>query len=98
MLQYIKQTYRRVQLEIGKISLGRLLIIMVNSAHNGTPDDDQLINTVTACVLEQRQTSNELTTNRLRTIIVTGLLYTPVSCTLNVTKLPVTTNKISTQH
>lgn len=70
--------YRGVHLEVGKVSLGRLLIIMVNSAHNGTPDDDQLIDTVAVCVLEYRQTSNQLTPDSLRTIIIASLLDTTV--------------------
>ena len=46
------QTNPGVQLKVGEISLGRLLIVMVNSADDRTPDDNQLFNAVTACVLE----------------------------------------------
>lgn len=48
----IRQTHPRVELQVGEISLGRLLIIMVNSVDDRTPDDHQLFNAVAVRVLK----------------------------------------------
>lgn len=96
--KYSRKKYRRVQLKVGKVSLGRLLVIMVDSADNGTPDDNQLINTVAGCVFEQWQTGNELTTNSLGAIVIASLLHTATPQCHNCHKTSTITNENFIQH